>query len=107
VIGSVNGVYALNATTGAELWHALSGTVVASPAISGSSGHQVAFVGGHKGDLYALSVATGHKLWTSPGTPDGYYASPAVSQGRLFDVDLGGQLTSYALPAASAVHRRS
>jgi outer membrane protein assembly factor BamB len=55
----------------------LSGTVVVSPAVSGASGSQVAFVGGIKGSLVALSVATGAKLWTAPGTSAGYYASPA------------------------------
>jgi eukaryotic-like serine/threonine-protein kinase len=101
VIGSADGVYALNATTGAMLWHQLSGTVVASPAVTGSPGHQVAFVGS-TGSLYGFSVATGYKLWTSPGTADGYYASAAVSHGRLYDVDMSGQLTAYALPAAGA-----
>jgi outer membrane protein assembly factor BamB len=100
VIGSINGVYGLNATTGAMLWHSLSGIVVAAPAISGPAGRKVAFIGGTKGNLFGLSVATGAKLWTSPGTSAGYYASPAVSRGRVFDVDLSGKLTSYALPAA-------
>ena len=100
VIGSINGVYGLNATTGAMLWHSLSGIVVASPAISGPAGHKVAFIGGTKGNLFGLSVATGATLWTSPGTSAGYYASPAVSRGRVFDVDLNGTLTAYALPAA-------
>jgi outer membrane protein assembly factor BamB len=99
VIGSINGVYGLNAKTGAMLWHSLSGIIiVAAPAVSGPTGHKVAFIGGTKGNLFGLSVATGAKLWTSPGTSAGYYASPAVSRGRVFDVDLNGQLTSYALP---------
>jgi len=36
----------------------------------------------------------------SSGSPRaaGYYASPAVSRGRVFDVDVSGKLTSYALP---------
>jgi outer membrane protein assembly factor BamB len=98
VIGSDNGAYGLNATTGAKLWHTLSGTVVISPAISGASGSQVAFAGGIRGNLVALSVATGATLWTAPGTSAGYYASPAVSRGRVFDVDLSGNITAYALP---------
>ena len=62
------------------------------------AGHKVAFIGGTKGNLFGLSIATGAKLWTSPGTSPGYYASPAVSRGRVFDVDLNGQLAGYALP---------
>lgn len=54
--------------------------------------------GDTKGNLFSLSVATGAKLWTSPGTSAGFYATPAVSRGRVFDVDLNGALTSYALP---------
>lgn len=100
VIGSADGVYGLNATTGVKLWHQLSGTVVASPAVSGAPGQQVAFVGAN-GSLYGFSVATGRKLWTSPGTADGYYASAAVSHGRLFDVDMGGQFTAYGLAATA------
>jgi outer membrane protein assembly factor BamB len=100
VIGSDNGVYGINATTGAELWHALSGAVLASPAVSGAAGKQVAFVGTLKGSLYGLAVATGKKIWTAPGSAGGYNASPAVSRGRVFDVNLAGQLTAYALPAA-------
>jgi outer membrane protein assembly factor BamB len=98
VIGSINGVYGLNATTGKQIWHALSGIIVAAPSVSGPAGHKVAFIGGTKGNLFGLSVATGATLWTSPGTSAGYYASPAVSRGRVFDVDVSGKLTSYALP---------
>jgi outer membrane protein assembly factor BamB len=98
VIGSDKGVYGLNAKTGTMLWHALSGIIVAAPSVSGPAGQKVAFIGGTKGNLVALSVATGAKLWTAPGTSAGYYASPAVSRGRVFDVDLNGTLTSYALP---------
>lgn len=54
--------------------------------------------GGIRGNLVALSVATGATLWTAPGTSAGYYASPAVSRGRVFDVDLSGKITAYALP---------
>jgi outer membrane protein assembly factor BamB len=100
VIGSNNGVYGINATTGTQPWRALSGVVAASPAISGAAGHQVAFVGTLKGSLFGLAVATGKKIWTAPGSSGGYNASPAVSRGRVFDVNLAGQLTSYALPAA-------
>ena len=98
VIGSINGVYGLNAKTGAMLWHSLSGIVVAAPSVSGPAGQKAAFVGGTKGNLFGLSIATGAKLWTSPGTSAGYYASSAVSRGRLFDVDLNGTLTAYTLP---------
>jgi outer membrane protein assembly factor BamB len=98
VIGSDRGVYGLNATTGKQIWHALSGIIVAAPSVSGPAGHKVAFVGGTKGNLFGLSVATGATLWTSPGTSAGYYASPAVSRGRVFDVDVNGTLTGYALP---------
>jgi outer membrane protein assembly factor BamB len=96
IIGSTVGVYALNAKTGAQLWHALAkDSVATSPAVSGGAGTQVAFVGGLKSDLYALNVATGAVLWTGT-TTRGFYASPAVSQGVVYDLDLGGTLHSYS-----------
>jgi outer membrane protein assembly factor BamB len=84
--------FAYNAVTGAPVWSNNLGTKPIQ---------KVAFVGGIRGSLFGLSVATGAKLWTSPGTSAGYYASPAVSRGRVLDVDLNGQLSVYALPAAA------
>jgi outer membrane protein assembly factor BamB len=99
IVGSSKGVFALNATTGAEVWTALPEEVIASPAVSGASGSQVAFLGGRSGDLYGVSVATGKTVWTSPGSPDGYFASPAISGSSVYDIDFGGVLTSYSLPS--------
>jgi outer membrane protein assembly factor BamB len=95
LVGSNVGVFALNATTGAEDWNALSSNSIASsPAVSGGAGKQVAFVGGLSKDLFALKVSTGAALWTAT-TTDGFYASPAVSRGVLYDIDRDGTLRSY------------
>jgi outer membrane protein assembly factor BamB len=95
LVGSNVGVCALNATTGAEDWNALSSdSIASSPAVSGAAGRQVAFVGGLSNDLFALKVATGAVLWTAT-TTDGFYASPAVSRGVLYDIDRDGTLRSY------------
>ena len=48
----------------------------------------------------AASLAAGVALALAVSA-SGYYASPAVSRGRVFGVDLNGKLTAYALPAAS------
>lgn len=96
VVGSTGGVFAFNAATGASLWHALTGVSVASsPAVSGGTGTQVAFVGGLAGNLYALGLAGGTVLWTGTDS-SGFYASPAVSHGVLYDIDRGGTLHSYS-----------
>jgi outer membrane protein assembly factor BamB len=97
LVGSNVGLFALNASTGAEDWNALStATIASSPSISGGRGERVAFVGGLFGDLYAVDVATGAVLWTEKTKP-GFYASPATSRGVMFDIDTDGLLQTYAL----------
>jgi outer membrane protein assembly factor BamB len=96
IVGTGVGEVALNAVTGAVDWTALSSaTVASSPAISGAANKQVAIVAGLKDDLYALNVKSGAVLW-SESTPNGFYASPAVWNGMVFDIDLKGNLRAYS-----------
>ncbi len=53
-------LYAINATTAAELWkYTTQGEVYSSPAVSNG----VVYVGSNAHNLYALKVTTGAKLW--------------------------------------------
>jgi outer membrane protein assembly factor BamB len=95
-LGSDDGVWALNATTGKLVWQALAGfTFYASPVITGPAGQQVLVIGNNEGRLYALSLVDGSTVWTARPTTVGFWASPAVSQGGFYDVDLDGVLRSY------------
>ncbi|HEV2377626.1 MAG TPA: PQQ-binding-like beta-propeller repeat protein [Streptosporangiaceae bacterium] len=98
--GSDTGMYSLNATTGAILWHVQpTHTFYASPVVTGPAGKQVVVVGNNEGRLYAFNPATGAIRWTQRPTTKGFWASPAVSQGTIYDIGLDGVLRSYA-PAA-------
>jgi outer membrane protein assembly factor BamB len=70
-------VYALNATTGANLWsYTTGGNVESSPAVANG----VVYVGSNDNNLYALNATTGANLWSY--TPVG--SSPAVTNGVVY-----------------------
>ena len=54
-----NGVYALNARTGQEIWHSIPIFAQASPAIVAG----VIYVGANDGNIYAFDALTGTKIW--------------------------------------------
>jgi outer membrane protein assembly factor BamB len=94
-LGSDTGVYALNAVTGALVWHVLSSaTFYGSPAVTGPSGQQVLLIGDYTNTLYALNLATGATLWSQTFST-GFFTSPAVSQGAFYIAGLDGVLRSY------------
>ena len=96
-VDSDTGVYALNATTGAQVWHVLSqGAFYSSPAITGAAGQQVLITGNLTGHLYALSLATGATLWTQQPDTAGYWSSPTISQGTIYITGKDGQLLTFA-----------
>ena len=77
-MGSCDGkVYALNATTGAQIWNYTTGDVVdSSPAVAGG----VVFVGSDDGNVYALNATTGAQVWNYT-TGSSVFSSPAVAGG--------------------------
>jgi outer membrane protein assembly factor BamB len=106
--GSGDGrVYAVDAATGAERWHAQTGDVVhASPAVVGG----VVYVGSWDGDFYALDAATGRERWRFAGGRDdvlhnqvGFQSSAAVSDGVVYVGCRDSKL--YALDAATGRER--
>ena len=73
-------VYALNATTGAQVWNFTTGGAVdSSPAVANG----VVYVGSWDNNVYALNSTTGAKLWSfTTGAP--VYPSPAVANGVVY-----------------------
>ncbi len=88
-------VYALNATTMAQIWVASTGAgVSSSPALA--LGSNMLLVGSNDRYLYAFNMTSGARLWRYL-TGAAIWSSPAVADGRVF---FGSQDNSvYALGA--------
>lgn len=88
-------VFALNATTGAVIWHVTEGGLIqASPAVSGPPGDQVVFVGDVKGTEHGLKLQNGAQAFAA--VTRGYLqASAAVANGMLYFIN-GGTVYAYA-----------
>jgi len=101
VFGMGNGVYALNATTGAVLWHYIDPAkveVLSNPAIVGPPGQEVVAFGDLAGQFHVLNLATGASLYTyqtgnyitgSPSYVNGHFLI-ASTDGFLYDFAAGG-----------------
>jgi outer membrane protein assembly factor BamB len=74
-------VYALNPSTGSEIWeaHAAAPTFPASLAVSGGR----VYLGSDDNNLYAFDAATGAIVWTAPTGSD-ILSSAAVSNGVVY-----------------------
>jgi len=91
---SNSGVYALNASNGAELWKSLSGLGFdSSPAVVNGT----VYIGSD--NVYALNATTGTQLWNY-STGSSVFSSPAVVNGIVY---VGSANALYALNAASGV----
>jgi outer membrane protein assembly factor BamB len=99
-------VFAVNATTGTEIWrhNGPVANIVSSPTLENGRVH-VAFT---DGTIEALDATNGQPVW-SVMHPGGAYSSPAVSGGRLYiaihnqgllalDADTGSQLWLAPMP---------
>jgi outer membrane protein assembly factor BamB len=96
-VDSVSGVYALNATTGAQVWHVLAPTrFYASPAVVGPPGQQVLVTANLTGHLYALNLANGKTLYIHEADSAGIWSSPAVSQNTIYITGKDGQLLTFS-----------
>jgi eukaryotic-like serine/threonine-protein kinase len=99
-------VYAVNATTGQQIWHHTGpvANIVSSPALE-SERVYVAFT---DGTIRALDATNGQVIW-SVTHPGGAYSSPAIAGGRLYiaihnsgllalDANTGSQLWLAPMP---------
>ncbi len=73
------GVFALNATTGANIWDFASDPVYSFPAVANGI---VYFASG--GNFYALNASTGAKIWNYIGLSGHDSSSPAVANGHVY-----------------------
>ena len=96
-VDASTGIYALNATTGAQVWHVLSTSgFYASPAISGAPGQQVLITASLTGHLYAFNLANGNTVYIHEADGAGIWSSPAVSQNTVYITGRDGQLLTFA-----------
>lgn len=80
-VSTANGLYALNAQTGATRWvYATELPLGHSPTIADG----VAYVGGFDRKLHAVDINTGQKLWTFDGAGAGYDTNPVVANGLVY-----------------------
>jgi len=85
-VGSTDGnFYALDASTGAELWSFTVGSSIEDRVYSGPAvANGVVFVGSLHGDVYALNASTGAKLWSYRTSGSIVGSSPAVANGVVY-----------------------
>ena len=89
-------VYALNASTGAQLWSfETGGPVDSSPAVANG----VVYIGSWDHNLYALNASTGAKLWSFTTGDALESSSPAVANGVVYVGSIDGNV--YALNATT------
>ena len=109
IVDPLTGCSHSKAVTGKKLRSALSGAAILHfPAGPGGKSGQVAFVLGY-GDIRPQPDDRRATLWTVT-TAEGFYASPVVVCGMLFDVDLAGTSHTYVFDVEApslAAHRRS
>jgi uncharacterized repeat protein (TIGR01451 family) len=94
-------LYALNASTGAELWsfNTGGGDVITSPAVANG----VVYIGSVGGTVYAINASTGAQLWSyATGVP--VAISPAIANGVVYvgsNDDERGEKDFFALNAST------
>jgi outer membrane protein assembly factor BamB len=81
-VGSIIGtIYALNASTGVELWsYAATNGVYSAPAVANG----VVYASAYDSSVYALNASTGALLWSNAGAGNGDNFSPAVANGVVY-----------------------
>ncbi|MCI4365112.1 MAG: PQQ-binding-like beta-propeller repeat protein [Thermoplasmata archaeon] len=99
VFGYAGGLFALNASTGGQVWiyHDPSSTeAISSPAIAGGHGHAIVAVGDLAGELDVVAIVGGSQLYTYP--TGGYItASPAISGGNIVIASSNGFLYDFVV----------
>ena len=112
---SSGGEIALNATTGAVVWDNTSVPAnISSPAVSGAAGDQVLLLGDLTGaatsnptpsTLWGLSLSSGDVVFQNVPDPSdsmsAFFASPAVSTGRVFITSTDGNLYAYGVASSN------
>ena len=98
-VGWGQGLYDLNATTGAKVWNtavvdAPTSEIISSPAVSGAAGSQVVIAGDVAGNEFAWNATTGALVKTIPlGTS--ILGSTAISYGVVYIPNANGHLYAF------------
>ena len=93
-VGTTIDVYAINATTGLEIWQFPTSSVECSPTVVSG----VVYIGSFYGFMYALNATNGHLLWDFQ-TGGSVSSSPAVVNGTVYTGSKNGYV--YALNASN------
>jgi outer membrane protein assembly factor BamB len=93
-------LYALDETTGIQLWQSISFPTQPRGVPAFADGKL--YVGSYGGYLYCLNATTGEKLWEYDASPDQIQSSPAVSMGRVYFGTTNGYL--YAIDASTGLY---
>ena len=72
-------VYAVNASTGGEIWHRHDGCAVCWPSVYDGS----VYIGSYNGYVFDLNASTGDQIW-SYQTQDEVLCCPAVAYGAVY-----------------------
>lgn len=101
-VGYSGGLFALNATTGAQLWqYTTPAEVASSPAIVGGPGNEVVAFADLTGKFRIVNLASGLPLYTYK--TGGYItSSPAVANGTVFIASTDGFLYAYGVSGSNA-----
>jgi outer membrane protein assembly factor BamB len=94
-------VYALDASTGHQLWRFTTRSYVDSfPAVANG----VVYAGYYNHNVYALNASTGAKLWSYAG---GFFGTdPVVANGVIYIGSGNGPVDAFGLPAGLAAPAR-
>jgi outer membrane protein assembly factor BamB len=95
-------LYALDARTGKVSWKlGLGAPIKASPTYHDG----VLYVGDYRGRIHAVSAADGHVRWTrNTGSGGGFYSSPAVAFGHVYEARDDGTVFAVTLDGQPAWH---
>lgn len=97
-VGARDGVHALNATTGALVWHYQTArTVQARPHVVNG----FVYVAGHDHAVHILAAATGERLWHSPDWLARLEESPVVQDRIVVAVNRRGEIGAMTRPRLS------
>jgi outer membrane protein assembly factor BamB len=87
-------MWALDAGSGKVAWKRdLGAPIKASPSYHAG----VVYVGDYHGGIHALSAADGHPRWARATGSSGFYSSPAIAFGRVYEARADGVLFALTL----------
>jgi outer membrane protein assembly factor BamB len=93
VTGTGSMMYALDETTGVEIWRSF--TFTGSPAGDPTYSNGIIYIGTTSGYLYSINATTGQKIHEASLSPDQITTSPAVTNGKVFFGTYQNRLYAY------------